>query len=230
MAVEMALLDLMRQDLIEYPFSSVLKSEILNALFGCKFVPADFTRQPTLWGGYFEYYHEQCLAALHNSMLDCLIKNHRDVVEVVNLLQDLEATRETVKEKLRARLPTPEPQNGDELLCDAIDLAARLGLMILVGNFRQVLHAGQRTLSWRDNRLHALLAAEFKTTRLLTEEHVKLEKLFNARNLERIAGIRIIWTSNLADHLRMQEDDTKVSIFHYASFLALQHERYSFSY
>jgi hypothetical protein len=53
----------------------------------------------------------------------------------------------------------------------------------------------------------------------MMRENVKLEKIFNARNLERIAGIEIRWTSNLVDHLRMRNDDTAVEIFHYASFL-----------
>lgn len=48
---------------------------------------------------------------------------------------------------------------------------------------------------------------------------VKLEKLFNAYNLSRIAGIEIVWTSNLSDHLRRQEDDTRVAVFHHAFFL-----------
>ncbi|KAF8854411.1 hypothetical protein BDZ45DRAFT_597067 [Acephala macrosclerotiorum] len=50
-------------------------------------------------------------------------------------------------------------------------------------------------------------------------EQVKLEKIFNARNLEQIGGIKIRWTSNLADHLRMRDDDTAVELFHYVSFL-----------
>jgi hypothetical protein len=60
---------------------------------------------------------------------------------------------------------------------------------------------------------------------LLTKEHVKLERLFNACNLDRIAGLQIIWTHNLANHLRVQNDDKEVSIFHYASFLNSQKPR-----
>jgi hypothetical protein len=54
------------------------------------------------------------------------------------------------------------------------------------------------------------------------KEHVKLEKLFNAYNLSRIARIEVVWTSNLADHLRMQDDDTRVAIFQHAFFLENQ--------
>ena len=42
------------------------------------------------------------------------------------------------------------------------------------------------------------------------------------RNVERIGGLRIIWTSNLADHLRLHDDDTRLSIFHHATFLHYQ--------
>jgi len=61
------------------------------------------------------------------------------------------------------------------------------------------------------------------------KDHVKLEKIFNAMNLEHIAGIEVRWTSNLADHLRMRDDDKAVEIFHYATFLRLHQSRLSLS-
>ncbi|KAH6675929.1 hypothetical protein B0J14DRAFT_477619, partial [Halenospora varia] len=54
------------------------------------------------------------------------------------------------------------------------------------------------------------------------KEAVKLERIFNATNLEQIAGIEVRWTSNFADHLRMRGDDKAVGIFRYATFLKLQ--------
>ena len=59
-----------------------------------------------------------------------------------------------------------------------------------------------------------------------THRHIKLEKQFNALNLHRIAGIRIFWTDNLADHLRMMNDDKTVAIFYHASFLEYQKHKY----
>ncbi len=57
-------------------------------------------------------------------------------------------------------------------------------------------------------------------------ENVKLEKIFSALNLGRIAGMEIQFTNNLADHLRvMSEDDKKVAIFHNASFLISQRNK-----
>ena len=60
----------------------------------------------------------------------------------------------------------------------------------------------------------------------LGSENVKLEKIFNAGNLGRIAGIEIEWTNNLADHLRVVDEDKKVAIFYHASFLECLVKRY----
>jgi hypothetical protein len=54
---------------------------------------------------------------------------------------------------------------------------------------------------------------------------VKLDRLFIARNLERIAGLKIVWTDNLSDHLRLMRDDTEVTIYPHASFL--EHQKQS---
>ncbi|KAH8787220.1 hypothetical protein BGZ57DRAFT_736592, partial [Hyaloscypha finlandica] len=55
-------------------------------------------------------------------------------------------------------------------------------------------------------------------------DHVKLERLFTARNIERLADIQVIWTSNLADHLQLEDDDTKVRLFSHTSFLELHRD------
>ncbi|KAF8536782.1 hypothetical protein BDD12DRAFT_747314, partial [Trichophaea hybrida] len=42
---------------------------------------------------------------------------------------------------------------------------------------------------------------------------------FNARNLDRLAGISIWFTANLADHLIYDPDTNRLQIYHYNSFL-----------
>lgn len=44
---------------------------------------------------------------------------------------------------------------------------------------------------------------------------------FTAANLEKIAGIQVQWTSNLAGHLSLKDDEKKVMLFHQVSFLEL---------
>lgn len=81
-------------------------------------------------------------------------------------------------------------------------------------------YISRRPLEWRGGSIRTFLYAEFPASRRLTREHVKLERLFQAYNLERIAGIKIRWTNNLADHLRMiGDDDEEVAIFGCASYL-----------
>ena len=101
-----------------------------------------------------------------------------------------------------------------------IDLALRLWLMIPIGCFRQISVPGSE-LEWRQGSLYDGIAAQFAKSSLV-KESVSLGKVFNARNLDRIGGLRIIWTNNLIDHLRMHDDDTRVSIFHHATFLIYQ--------
>ena len=104
------------------------------------------------------------------------------------------------------------------MLDNSIDLAVRLWLMIPIGGFSHAVVPGQTVLPWTVGSISDVLTKNFDENPLL-DTPVKLGKVFNAMNIERIAGIRIIWTDNLADHLRMRDDDTGVCIFHYASFL-----------
>jgi len=85
---------------------------------------------------------------------------------------------------------------------------------------------GSRLSVGASRLLHCLLGIVnyFLLTRS-GQENISLERKFNARNLGRIAGIQIAWTKNMADHLRLIDDENKVLIFHYASFLELQRDR-----
>lgn len=94
--------------------------------------------------------------------------------------------------------------------------------MIDVGELRQGLKIGQTARSWTGGDLRDFVKTTFEEKQLLDEQ--RFEKLFNARNIDRIAGIRIIWTCNLADHLRLEEDDTILRVFSHASFLELHQD------
>jgi hypothetical protein len=51
---------------------------------------------------------------------------------------------------------------------------------------------------------------------------VRLPKTFDAWAIERIGGISIQFTDNLADHLLLVNDDTTLLVFHHVAFLELQ--------
>lgn len=117
---------------------------------------------------------------------------------------------------------TPIDPHTSSGKCDgSINLAARILLMIEFGNLPYAF-SGHKQLIWEHGTLKDFLQEYFGVPPTLGPERVKLEKNFNAWNLSRIAGIETEWTSNLADHLRMMDDDKKVAIFHHVSFLELQ--------
>jgi hypothetical protein len=81
-------------------------------------------------------------------------------------------------------------------------------------------YSGGSPLRWKDKSIASYINDYFAEPPVLHDESIKSETMFNARNLERIAGIEIEWTDNLADHLRtVGGNDKRVAIFHHASFL-----------
>jgi hypothetical protein len=231
MNIEMPLQDVLLQELQEgqdestCPYSPNLKNAILGSLFGCKYPADSSAKEFHMWEGYFEYYFSECVTAMSVGRLHWVLKTHKDIVRMVEKLWDPESTRESIKDRERDRMATSHAQIDDQVIYGAIDLAARLGFMTLIGSSEQVYRGEERCVTWSSGRLEAVLAVEFSGDGLLKKEHVKLERLFNACNLDRIAGLQIIWTHNLANHLRVQNDDKDVSIFHYASFLNSQKTR-----
>lgn len=83
---------------------------------------------------------------------------------------------------------------------------------------------GQVPRVWNNGSLRDFVKSTFPTIKELPDD-LKLERMFTARNLERVAGIQVIWTSNLADHLQLEDDDTSVRIFSHVSFLEVQRKR-----
>jgi hypothetical protein len=63
------------------------------------------------------------------------MKTHNDIIDLVRLLKQPEATRESVQNMLRKRLPDEESDEADDILEDSINLAVRLLLMVSTGGF-----------------------------------------------------------------------------------------------
>ncbi|KAJ6437088.1 putative transcriptional regulatory protein [Purpureocillium lavendulum] len=82
--------------------------------------------------------------------------------------------------------------------------------------------SGRHPIHWTNGCLRDVLANRFPSETQSAADSSRIGKLFNARNLSRIAGIEIRWTNNLANHLRLTDDDRTVFIFHHSSFLKLQ--------
>jgi hypothetical protein len=68
--------------------------------------------------------------------------------------------------------------DGDEIINGSINLAARLLVMVNIGNF-VFGYTGRRHIDWKKDSLKGFLGELFdKKKSLMIEEHVKLEKMF----------------------------------------------------
>jgi hypothetical protein len=152
--------------------------------------------------------------------------SHCELLDIVGLLKDPTNTRESIMEKIPQRVSGL--QNSMEIE-NALILAARIWSISAIGDLQQCLSFGS-TVPWSSGTLRDILKNYYFPSPMHVES-VKIPKIFNAVNLNRIAGIEICWTSNLLDHLQMTDDDKTVHIFHLATFLKLHKivERY-FSY
>lgn len=173
---------------------------------------------------YFQYYTKQCRIALHDGGRHTFVKTHRDILKVVEHIKDSSQSRDSLAQLLRPRIPSSKPINETKILYASIELAARLLVMVDIGSL-QYGFSGRKQLIWDHSSLKDFIYGYFDTPPALGHEHVKLQKIFNARNLGRMVGIEIFWTDNLADHLRMVDEDKKVAVFHHASFLERQQEK-----
>ena len=171
------------------------------------------------WDAYFMYYTKQCSHALHNRGRHVLSRSHQDIIDICGLLRH--STKDEIKQRLRAGISSGKMENEDDVLENSINLAARLVSMMDVGVF-QYMYSGRPELVWSAGTLSQFLTKHFSQPQVLGDTNIKLEKCFTAFNLNRIAGIKIEWTDNLADHLRMVEGDQKVAVFQHASFLKWQ--------
>jgi len=170
---------------------------------------------------YFRYYTEQ--SDLFSGYT--WAKTHQEILDISSLLQQ-DLKKDELRKRLRSKLQATSSNNGNAMLDSSIDLAIRLLLMMKVGHLPNQFSA-YKALSWDEGpSLREFVWASFKPRGVLNQQHVKLEKFFNAKDLERIAGIRIKWTHNFADHLRiLDDDDTQVAIFHHVSFLEVVSNR-----
>jgi hypothetical protein len=141
------------------------------------------------------------------------IKTHRQIIEIARRIADPEVNMERMQPLLSQTRSSDQERYW-------IFFAVRILTMIDVGELRKGLRLGQVPRTWDNGSLREFVKSTFPMDRELPDE-IKLEKLFNARNLERVASIQVIWTNNLADHLQLQDDDQSVKLFSHVSFLEL---------
>jgi hypothetical protein len=197
------------------------KSEILQRLWPPSGISG--TGDSNLdWEPYFKYYQAQCEDALHEQGKHVVVRKHQHIIDIGCQLGRGQP-RDEIKAGLKVLFTTDEERpDEDEILDNSVDLAARLCLMVDIGAYKSTVTQGTR-FSWNIPSLKDFLRTCFPTTQKIKDRNIRFEKAFTAFTIERIAGIEICWTNNLADHLLMVNDDERrIAIFHHASFLKRQ--------
>ncbi|KAI4210005.1 MAG: hypothetical protein LQ351_007112 [Letrouitia transgressa] len=177
---------------------------------------------------YFARYSNLCnLAVLRNRQIEVL--THGQLLEAISQLRSPAWPRETTH--IIAALVIKESQTDvDRGFAETlIDLAASVWSSIAIGKFPGDI-SNDEPVEWRQGALFTRLSdPEFSGSLVgklfsghyATNEVVKLPQSFTAAYLEQVGGIQIRWTNNLADHLLLKDDDTKLMLFHQVSALRL---------
>jgi len=167
-----------------------------------------------------EYYRQQWnLIAGHGDGQYVATQTPKDMDRVIERIRQ-GGTRGAILSDLRLT----DPNASEEACLNSINLAARLITMM---KFGVVKHQAvpRRHIHWDAGPLSNFVKDYWNVPPVLGCEPVRLPKSFNAWSVEMVGGIQVGFTDNIADHLLLVEDDSKVLIFHHASFLEYQIQR-----
>jgi hypothetical protein len=116
----------------------------------------------------------------------------------------------------------------DTLACQAtLDLVARLMVMLELGCLEKVFGFMHQTgprpqILWSEGTLASLTAKIFPVSCHQDCNMMSIIPTFDAWGFENIAGIKIEFTDNLSDHLRLTNNNTQLYIFHQVAYLEQQ--------
>src|SRR5277367_6421617 len=117
MMANSALLDI---SLHELALPTEAKCSIINSLWNQDYTPQIFAQIVPRTDSYFRYYQKQCELVRYGD--ECFTRDHRDIIETVELLKVQAASREEVKSNLKLKSPNPDADNIEDMLSNSIDL------------------------------------------------------------------------------------------------------------
>ena len=206
------------------PIDTATRREIVTSLWDYDDAQSNLSDENGALNPFFEYYKAQIVYMMHTGGRYTSVRTHRDLTNMIAYLKQGK-TKNEIRQQLRGNPLPANLESPDEAIGRSIDLAGRLLVMLALGTIPQGF-SGPRGLPWDANAsLQKCVTDCFAPTQVLQAERVRLEKMFVGRNFYRIARITIIWTDNLADHLRMFEHETCVAVFHHAAFLEIVRSR-----
>lgn len=128
------------------------RRRILNDIFNLNLTEQEFLSQDNGYEAFFDWYEEQCEGApAEMSITD------REILRVVALLKSpSDRTRAEIVDGLRQQ----STAKSDSLLNSSVILAARVWLMLSIGNFQQSLSPSRGVIWNDDGKLADVIAAE----------------------------------------------------------------------
>jgi hypothetical protein len=174
---------------------------------------------------YFEYFEAQSMLALKNwGKYNISSLKFHHVTDIARMIKQ-ECTRVEI-ESFLTEILTGECKS---ISSEVIDLTVRLLLMVPNWSILTGASADETTLTWMDGTVSKAFTRHFRQRNaskelmpIVPSDQGKVDKTLTARNIEEIGGLKIVWTSNLLDHLQLRKDRRSVEIFHHASFLHYQ--------
>ncbi|KAI4162878.1 MAG: hypothetical protein LQ342_003595 [Letrouitia transgressa] len=177
---------------------------------------------------YFARYNSLCICAIHrNRQVETL--THRQLLDTIAQLKNSAWAREAKVIITSLVIRETQADIDSEFAETLIDLAASVWSIIAIGKFPGDISYDEPII-WENGKLFTQPSApensrsvigKLFSNQLATNEVVKLPQSFTAAYLEKVGGIQVRWTSNLADHLLLRDDDTKLMLFHQVSALRL---------
>ena len=211
-------------DACESPLPLDRQNEIIRRLWPRYHDNPLSARELESWQVYFQHYTAELRSAIKcESGAYTTIRQHGDIVAIAEELE-----KGFCKEAIKRRLYGLDTQNRtteekEQMAEGSLRLVVRLLSMVDIGPISRNRVPSLTSVSWLDesSELSTALGQYFDKS---SEDpgKFKFDTKFSAYNIERLAGIEILWTNNLADHLRLVEDSTKLWVFHHTTFLRRQ--------
>ena len=181
-------------------------------------------RERCPWNAYFRHYTTECRKAIGSACGEHVtVRAHQDIIDIVRHIE-AGATKEMIKRSLVVLDTQQRSEEAKNRMAEgSVRLVARLFLMVDVGAPSQSWIWGPSFLPWDEEHddMKTVLKNHFVISSRQTGNLV-FEEEFTAFNLQRFTGLKIQWSNNLADHLRLIDNDQKLCIFHHGTFL--QHQ------
>lgn len=211
----------LQRSVLEDLKSAADRVEVINNLWQNK-TPVALEKSKE-WNAFLAYYKDECRLALLDGGDHATIRQHRDIADIAKSLEDGRTKDQLGQDIVASTLQKTQTRKEKELCVMAegsIRLAVRLVAMIDIGLICPGGIQGYTPLQWANAQLDlkTTLSNHFEE-KTSTAGFSRFGRLFNALNLQRYANLKIRWTNNLNNHLRLVDEDSTLCVFHHVAFL-----------